>query len=176
MNTRAILDMTSQFDFYHGGGLDVCYLSFAEVDQHGNVGVHKFNGKIMGTGGFIDISATSKKIIFCGTLTAGSLKTEITDGKLNIVQEGRVKKFIRELPEITFSGKIALERGLDVRYITERAVFTLKEDGLHLIEIALASIYKRYSRQNGFHPSDFARTQTDGRKIIYRCGDGFCPA
>lgn len=49
MNTRAILDMTSQFDFYHGGGLDVCYLSFAEVDQHGNVGVHKFNGKIMGT-------------------------------------------------------------------------------------------------------------------------------
>lgn len=85
MNTRAILDMTSQFDFYHGGGLDVCYLSFAEVDQHGNVGVHKFNGKIMGTGGFIDISATSKKIIFCGTLTAGSLKTEITDGKLNIV-------------------------------------------------------------------------------------------
>lgn len=136
VNTRAILDMTSQFDFYHGGGLDVCYLSFVEVDQHGNVGVHKFNGKIMGTGGFIDISATSKKIIFCGTLTAGSLKTEITDGKLNIVQEGRVKKFIRELPEITFSGKIALERGLDVRYITERAVFTLKEDGLHLIEIA----------------------------------------
>ncbi|EPW4761589.1 acyl CoA:acetate/3-ketoacid CoA transferase [Escherichia coli] len=136
VNTRAILDMTSQFDFYHGGGLDFCYLSFAEVDQHGNVGVHKFNGKIMGTGGFIDISATSKKIIFCGTLTAGSLKTEITDGKLNIVQEGRVKKFIRELPEITFSGKIALERGLDVRYITERAVFTLKEDGLHLIEIA----------------------------------------
>ncbi|NNS69991.1 acyl CoA:acetate/3-ketoacid CoA transferase [Escherichia coli] len=136
VNTRAILDMTSQFDFYHGGGLDACYLSFAEVDQHGNVGVHKFNGKIMGTGGFIDISATSKKIIFCGTLTAGSLKTEITDGKLNIVQEGRVKKFIRELPEITFSGKIALERGMDVRYITERAVFTLKEDGLHLIEIA----------------------------------------
>lgn len=77
VNTRAILDMTSQFDFYHGGGLDVCYLSFAEVDQHGNVGVHKFNGKIMGTGGFIDISATSKKIIFCGTLTAGSLKQKL---------------------------------------------------------------------------------------------------
>lgn len=87
-----------------------------------------------------------------------------------------MKKFIRELPEITFSGKIALERGLDVRYITERAVFTLKEDGLHLIEIAPGVDLQRYSRQNGFHPSDFARTQTDGRKIIYRCGDGFCPA
>ena len=67
--------------------------SFAEVDQHGNVGVHKFNGKIMGTGGFIDISATSKKIIFCGTLTAGSLKTEIADGKLNIVQRTGEKLF-----------------------------------------------------------------------------------
>ncbi|MCL2896002.1 acyl CoA:acetate/3-ketoacid CoA transferase [Brenneria tiliae] len=136
VNTRAILDMTSQFDFYHGGGLDVCYLSFAEVDSQGNVGVHKFNGKIMGTGGFIDISATSKKIIFCGTLTAGSLKTDVGEGKLKIVQEGRVKKFIKQIPEVTFSGKIALERGLDVRYITERAVFTLKPDGLHLIEIA----------------------------------------
>ncbi|MFT8211150.1 MAG: acyl CoA:acetate/3-ketoacid CoA transferase [Symbiopectobacterium sp.] len=136
VNTRAILDMTSQFDFYHGGGLDVCYLSFAEIDRHGNVGMHKFNGKIMGTGGFIDISATSKKIIFCGTLTAGSLKTDVGDGKLTIAQEGKVKKFIQEIPEITFSGKIALERGLDVRYITERAVFTLKADGLHLVEIA----------------------------------------
>lgn len=136
VNTRAILDMTSQFDFYHGGGLDVCYLSFAEIDRYGNVGVHKFNGKIMGTGGFIDISATSKKIIFCGTLTAGSLKTDVGDGKLTIVQEGKVKKFIQDIPEITFSGKIALERGLDVRYITERAVFTLKADGLHLVEIA----------------------------------------
>lgn len=152
VNTRAILDMTSQFDFYHGGGLDVCYLSFAEVDQHGNVGVHKFNGKIMGTGGFIDISATSKKIVFCGTLTAGSLKTEITDGKLNIVGEGRVKKFIRELPEITFSGKIALERGLDVRYITERAVFTLKEDGLHLIEIARRRFTKDILDKMDFTP------------------------
>lgn len=136
VNTRAIMDMPSQFDFYHGGGLDVCYLSFAEVDQEGNVGVHKFNGKIMGTGGFVDISAASKKIIFCGTLTAGSLKTEVKNGKINITQEGRVKKFIKKLPEITFSGKTALDRGLEVIYITERAVFRLEKDGLHLVEIA----------------------------------------
>lgn len=106
------------------------------MDQHGNVGVHKFNGKIMGTGGFIDISATSQKNYFLRNSDGRKFKTEITDGKLNILQEGRVKKFVSELPEITFSGKIALERGLDVRYITERAVFTLKQDGLHLIEIA----------------------------------------
>lgn len=87
MNTRAILDMTSQFDFYHGGGLDVCYLSFAEVDQHGNVGVHKFNGKIMGTGGFIDISATSKKIIFLRHINCGQFKNRNYRRQLNIVQK-----------------------------------------------------------------------------------------
>ncbi|XNM73230.1 hypothetical protein ACLK11_09780 [Escherichia coli] len=93
-------------------------MSFAEVDQHGNVGVHKFNGKIMGTGGFIDISATSKKITFCGTLTAGSLKTEIADGKLHIVQEGRVNKFIRELRKLLLAEKSRSNRGLDIRYVT----------------------------------------------------------
>ena len=136
VNTRAIMDMPSQFDFYHGGGLDVCYLSFAEVDQEGNVSVHKFNGKIMGTGGFVDISATSKKIVFCGTLTAGGLKTEVKDGQIKILKEGSVKKFIKKAPELTFSGKTALERGLEVFYITERAVFKLEKDGLHLIEVA----------------------------------------
>lgn len=54
-----------------------------------------------------------------------------------------MKKFVNELPEVTFSGKIALERGLDVRYITERAVFTLKEDGLHLVEIAPESLCRK---------------------------------
>ena len=88
VNTRAILDMTSQFDFYHGGGLDVCYLSFAEVDQHGNVGVHKFNGKIMGTGGFIDISATRRKNYFLRHVNCGQFKTEITDGTIKYRPEG----------------------------------------------------------------------------------------
>ena len=136
VNNRAIMDMPAQFDFYHGGGLDVCYLSFAEVDQQGNVGVHKFNGKIMGTGGFLDISASSKKIIFCGTLTASGLKTHVGEGKIQILNEGKIKKFIKKLPEITFSAKAALDKNLEVLYVTERAVFKLERDGLHLIEIA----------------------------------------
>ena len=136
VNTRAMLDMPSQFDFYHGGGLDVCYLSFAEVDEQGNVNVHKFNGKIVGTGGFIDISANAKKVAFCGTLTAGSLKTQIKDEKLEISQEGRFKKFVKFLPEVTFSAKAALEKNQEILYITERAVFKLEKDGLLLIEVA----------------------------------------
>lgn len=136
VNMQAMLDMPSQFDFYDGSGLDISFLSFAEIDRHGNVNVHKFNGKIMGTGGFVDISQNSKKVIFCGTLTAGGLKTEIENGQLRILQEGKFTKLIPQVPEITFNGKDAFKRGQEVLYITERAVFKLVQEGLELIEIA----------------------------------------
>jgi len=136
VNMQAMLDMPSQFDFYDGRGLDVSFLSFAEIDRHGNVNVHKFNGKIMGTGGFVDISQNSKKVIFCGTLTAGGLKTSIEEDKLKVLQEGKFLKMVSEVPEITFNGKDAYNRGQEVFYITERAVFKLEADGLELIEIA----------------------------------------
>lgn len=136
MNSRALLDMPTQFDFYDGGGLDVCFLSFAEVDVLGNVNVHRFNGKIVGTGGFIDISQNTKKVVFCGTLTAGGLETEINNQRINIRQEGHFKKFIEKVPEITFNGSDALARGQEVYYITERAVFMLTLNGIEVIEVA----------------------------------------
>lgn len=135
-NMRALIDMPSQFDFYDGGGLDICFLSFAQVDKNGNINVHKFNHRIMGTGGFIDISQFTKKVIFCGTFTAGGLKIEISDGNIHILKEGKFKKFINEVDEITFSGKEAQLANKEVTYITERAVFCLTDKGLLLTEIA----------------------------------------
>jgi len=136
INMQALLDMPAQFDFYDGGGLDVCFLSFAELDQKGNVNVHKFNGKIMGTGGFVNICQNTRKVVFCGTLRAGKLRTAVADGKIQILQEGKVKKLISQVPEITFSGDEALRRGQEVIYLTERAVFRLTKQGLELCEIA----------------------------------------
>lgn len=136
VNMQAMLDMPTQFDFYDGGGLDVCFLSFAELDQYGNVNVHKFNGKIMGTGGFVNICQNTKKVIFCGTLTAGGLKVAVEDGKVIIKQEGKFEKMISKVPEITFNGGDAIKRGQEVIYITERAVFKLTEKGMELCEIA----------------------------------------
>lgn len=136
VNMRAMLDMPSQFDFYHGGGLDVALLSFAQVDRMGNVNVHKFNGKIMGTGGFVDICQTSKKVVFCGTMTAGSLKVAFNENQVEIVSEGRIAKFIDRCDEVTFSAADAVRRGQEVIYVTERAVFELSNEGLTLVEVA----------------------------------------
>ena len=136
VNMKAVIDMPYQFDFYDGGGLDICFLSFAEVDARGNVNVHKFNGKTIGIGGFVNICQNAKKAVFLGTLTAGGLKVAMENGSVKILQEGRFVKFVNRLQGITFSGDYASGESKEVYYITERCVFSLTKDGLMLTEIA----------------------------------------
>ena len=136
INPEAIIDEPYQFDFYDGGGVDCTFLGMAECDGDGNLNVSKFGPRIPGCGGFIDISQNSKECVFCGTFTADGLKVEIKDGKVSILQEGAVKKFITKVEQITFNGKLESLKNKKITLVTERAVFELTPEGPVLTEIA----------------------------------------
>ena len=136
VNTSAIVDQPSQFDFYDGGGLDIAFLGLAQADAQGNLNVSKFGSKLTGAGGFINISQNAKKVVFVGTFTAGGLEVALQDGQLRILAEGRSGKFVQEVEHRTFSGQEALRRRQPVLYVTERCVFELTSEGVELIEVA----------------------------------------
>ena len=152
-NPWAIIDQGAQFDFYDGGNLDMTFLGLAQASSRGDVNVSKFGSKIAGCGGFVNITQNTKKVIFCGRFTAGKFKAEIGNGKLNILQEGSGKKFVKQVEQVTFSGAQAIETGQQVLFITERAVFELRKEGLVLTEIAPgADIQKDVLVQMEFKP------------------------
>lgn len=133
---EAVIDQPSQFDFYDGGGIDVSVLGAGEVDAEGSVNVASFAGRFAGVGGFTNISQSAKRVIFCCTFTAGGLEIGVSDGAMSIAREGQHTKFVKHIDHVCFHGPTAIERGQQVLYVTERAVFELTRDGLQLIEIA----------------------------------------
>jgi len=135
-NPDLLMDSTCVFDMYEGGQLDVTFLGIAQVDAEGNVNVGKFAHMVPGSGGFANICHRTPTIVFCGTLTAGGLQAEIVDGRVVIRKEGRVKKFVKRVEQVTLSGKAAGAKGQRVLYVTERCVFRLGTHGLELIEVA----------------------------------------
>jgi propionate CoA-transferase len=135
-NFAAMIEQPAQFDFYDGGGLDLAFLSFAEVDAQGNVNISRFGDKIIGVGGFINISRNARTVVFSGTLTAGGLDIDWVNGKTQIRQEGKHRKFVNRLEQICYSAGGGRERNQKVLFVTERAVFRIGKQGLELIEFA----------------------------------------
>ena len=136
LNYDAVVDQPYQFDFYDGGGLDIAFLSFAEVDPQGNVNVSRFGDKIVGIGGFVNISQNARKVVFSGTFTSGGLEIKSGDGQLHIVTEGRHHKFVKSIQQICYNAPFAAREGRKALFVTERAVFEVTKEGFEVIEVA----------------------------------------
>ena len=135
-NFAAMIEQPAQFDFYDGGGLDVAFLSFAEVDPQGNVNVSRFGDRIIGVGGFINIAQNARCVVFGGTLTAGDLDIGWENGRTVIRKEGRHRKFVPKLEQVCYNASLGRATGQVTLFVTERCVFRVGPDGLVLTEIA----------------------------------------
>jgi propionate CoA-transferase len=135
-NPEVIVSSIEQFDFYSGGGIDITFLGMGEADRFGNVNVSHLAGNLIGPGGFMEIAQNAKKVVFCGTFDAQGSKVSWSHGRLEVLQAGKVHKFVDHVERITFSADFARKHGQDVLYITERAVFRLASEGIELIELA----------------------------------------
>ncbi|MDW5312586.1 acyl CoA:acetate/3-ketoacid CoA transferase [Rhizobium sp. PL01] len=137
-NADAFMPSPYQFTYFQGAGFDASLLSFLEIDKSGSVNVSKLSFRphvTAGAGGFVDITARAKKIVFSGMFNAGA-KLSMADSKLVIEKEGKLKKLVNEVEHVTFSGRRAVEQGQDITYVTERCVMKLTVDGIVLTEIA----------------------------------------
>jgi propionate CoA-transferase len=136
LNPAYMTDMSTMFDLYDGGMLDLVCVGAAQIDARGNVNVGTIGPRVVGVGGFVNLTQASRKVVFCTTFTTKGLKTDYQDDRFTIITEGQTPKFISRLDQISFNGDIAIEEDRTVLYVTERCVFQLTPGGLELIEIA----------------------------------------
>lgn len=137
-NAEAFVASPHQFTYFQAGGFDCSLLSFLEIGADGSVNVSRLSStphRTAGAGGFVDITARARKIVFSGNFNAGA-KVHIENGKLVIDKEGKIAKIVPQVDQVSFSGKRAVAQGQDITYVTERCVIRLTTEGLVVTEIA----------------------------------------
>ncbi len=135
-NVRFYFDQPGIFGFYHAGLITTTYLGMLDFDRQGNVNNLRYGDTWVGPGGSMDIGHNARKIVFCGTFSAGGLRVEAKDGSLRVLQEGKVPRVLDRVPWVSFNGPKMHREGKDVLYVTERAVFRLTAQGPVLSEVA----------------------------------------
>ncbi|HUG62361.1 MAG TPA: acyl CoA:acetate/3-ketoacid CoA transferase [Methylomirabilota bacterium] len=137
-NAEAIVPSPYNFTYFQAGGFDCSLLSFLQIDMSGSVNVSKLSARphvTAGAGGFVDITARGRKIVYSGYFNAGA-KLSVLDGRIRIDREGKVMKLVPEVEHVSFSGRRAVAQGQDITYVTERCVMKLTPEGVVVTELA----------------------------------------
>lgn len=135
-NLSAMISHQDQMLYYNGAGVDITFMGAGEMDAKGNVNATRLGTSCPGAGGFIDITQNARHVVFCSSFTAKGLEIACHGGKLHIVQEGEVCKFVDTVNQISYNGERACQQQQKMHYVTERAVFELTKQGVLLTEIA----------------------------------------
>ena len=94
-NAESILPSPYQFIYYQGGGEDVGLLSFMEVGRDGSVNVSRLSSKphvTAGCGGFVDITAHARKLVFSGFFRAAGLELDLAGRQADHPEGGEVRQ------------------------------------------------------------------------------------
>jgi len=135
-NNFALVRHDDQFDYYNGAGVDITFMGAGELDAAGNVNATRLGPLPTGAGGFVDITTNAKHVVFCSTFTGKGLKCSFDGQQLHIDQEGGLIKMVDHVTQVSYNGTIARRKKQKVHFVTERAVFELREEGVVLTEIA----------------------------------------
>ena len=171
-NAEAFVPSPYQFTYFQGGGFDASLLSFLEIDGSGSVNVSKLAFRphvTAGAGGFVDITCRARKLVFSGMFNAGA-KLAIVDGKVVIEKEGKIKKLVKAVDHVTFSGRRAVEQAQDVTYVTERCVMKLGPDGIEVTEIAPGIQLERDILGQADFPLRVSKSLVEMRAPIFQPG------
>jgi propionate CoA-transferase len=131
-----IMQQSDLFSFYDGGGIDIAFLGFAEIDRHGNINASAFGERFTGAGGFINIAHSAKKIILCGTSNTNGLVMSQREEKSTIHKEGNTPKFVDKVQQITIATNSPHFWEKEIKIITERAVLLLFKGVFTLTELS----------------------------------------
>ena len=129
-----------------------------QSESYGNVNIKTDKERIQEPDVLLKHAAKAGKAVFTATFTSGLHPGEepiyeIGEGHIKVLKEGNLRRFVGQVDSISFNGRILLEQGGQIIYVTERCVFELTGEGLLLTEIAPgADIQKDILDQMEFTP------------------------
>lgn len=132
INPQRLESSAWMFDHYREH-LDAAMLGFLQLDSAGNINLSNRGPRMLdyvGPGGAPSIIESANTVLFIGKWMQGA--TVCVDGERLRVDKPGKPKLLEQVDEVTFNGRVGLERGKKIFYVTDLAMLELTDAGLTL--------------------------------------------